>query len=538
MNQLPCFVLALLLTPVLSADPAPAPVIVTIKTKPAQMKYDLQRINVDTGVKVTITLQNDDDLPHNLVVCKPKEGVENDKGLEVAMAAWNLGEAGMKQEWIPQHPRILAHTKMVNPHKSETITFTAPDEPGIYPYVCTFPGHAMVMNGRLRVSQTLPPVKNLHYRYYTGENLAKLPDYGSLTAVEEGQVASGRMDIALHQKERGDNYAYEFEGTLDCPKDAEYTFNMGSDDGSQLWIDGKEMIKIDGIHPAVFQEKTVNLTKGEHSIKVHYFQGGGNAGLFLSWSSPDSAEHWLTAAEASLDAPQTGKEVFEGIPLVVTNEARIYRNFIEGSSPRGIAVGYPGGVNICWDADQMNVALVWQGAFIDAKRHWSDRGVGDQPPLGFGVAKLGQQHALGVLASPSDPWVPANKKDQPNDPAYIFRGYELDTQRKPTFRYNYKDAVVTDTFIPEGDFQVQTAALKRIVKLKTNQPITHLYFRALAGSIEAKNNGFIFEKTMKVAISGASPLTRKSAGHDEVLLPVVFKDGTAEFTITYSWNLN
>lgn len=538
MNHLIFTALALSLTSILLADTTPSPVSVTIKTKPAQMKYDLQRINADTGAKVTITLQNDDDLPHNLVVCKPKGGVENDKGLEVAMAAWNLGEAGMKQEWIPQNPRILAHTKMVNPHQSETITFTAPNVAGIYPYVCTFPGHAMVMNGRLRVSQALPPVRNLHYRYYIGDNLTKLPDFGKLTPVEEGQVSSGKMDITLHQKERHDNYAYEFEGMLDCPKEAEYTFNMGSDDGSQLWIDGKDIIKIDDIHPTVFQEKTIKLTKGEHSFKVHYFQGGGNAEIYLSWSSPDSAEHWLTVAESSLDAPQTGKESFEGIPLVVTNEARIYRNFIEGSSPRGIAVGYPGNVNICWDADQMNLALVWQGAFMDAKRHWTDRGVGNQPPLGFGVAKLGQQHALGVLTSQTDPWVPANKKDQPHDPHYIFRGYELDTQRKPTFHYDYKDVAVTETFIPDGQFQNQTAAIKRSVKLRTSKSINNLYFLALAGTVEAKDSAFIFDKTVKVTTNGIPPVARKSAGHDEVLLPIVFKDGTAEFTITYSWNLN
>ncbi len=520
------------------AVPPPDPVTVIIKTKPAQMKYDQQRIYAATGAKITITLQNEDDLPHNLVVCKPKDGGVNDKGLEVAVAAWKLGEAGMKQEWIPQNPRIIAHTKMVNPHQNETITFNAPEEAGDYPYVCTFPGHSIAMNGMLRVRVLLPLIRNLHYRYCTGENLTKLPDFGKLTPIEEGQVSSGKMDIALHQKVRRDNYAYEFEGALDCPTDAEYTFKMGSDDGSQLWIDGKEILKIDDIHPTVFREKTINLTKGEHSIKVRYFQGHGNAEFFFCWSNPDSTERWLTVKESSLDTPAPEKENVTGMPLVVTNEARIYRNFIEGSSPRGIAVGYPGGVNICWDADQMNVALVWQGEFIDAKRHWAGRGLGNQPPLGTGVAKLGQQHALGVLASQADPWVPANKNEKPSDPAYVFRGYELDAQRKPTFHYDCKDVAVSETFIPEGDIQKQTNAIKRILKLSAVKPVNNLYFLALTGPIEANDSAFIFDKTVKVIISGGSPIARKSAGHDEVLLPVVFKDGKAEFAITYSWNLN
>lgn len=532
---------AFLLTPLLLADPPPAPVTVTIKTKPAQMKYDLEKINAAPGAQITLTLQNEDDLPHNLVVCKAKDDGANDKGLEVATAAWNLGEAGMKQEWIPENPRILAHTKMVNPHQSETITFNAPAAPGDYPYVCTFPGHAMVMNGTLHIGPTLPLVKNLHYRYYIGDDILKLPDFSKLTAVEEGPLPSGKMDISLHQKERDYDYAYEFEGALDCPRDDEYTFEMGSDDGSQLWIDGKNIIKIDGIHPTKFNTKKLKLTKGEHNIKVQYFQGSEGARFFLSWKSPNYTEQSLGLYEAPPETRLTENEKFAGLPLVVNQEARIYRNFIEGSSPRGIAVGYPGNVNICWDADQMNLALVWQGVFMDAKRHWTGRGTGNQPPLGYGVAKLGMEHSLAILDSNKAPWTSAQKSDQPHDPAYTFHGYELDAQRQPTFRYDFKGVAVMESFVPEGDQKSGTARIKRVVKLISNKPVDNLYFLALSGSIETKNNAYIFDKTVCVSIKGGTPLPRKSAGRDEVLLPVVFtneKAGvSAEFTIDYSWNL-
>ena len=537
MNHLTCLALALALslTPLLLADASPSAVTATIRTKPAQMKYDLERINATPGAKVIITLQNDDDLPHNLVVCKPKEGGVNDKGLEVAMAAWNMGEAGIKQDWIPQNPRIIANTKMVNPHQTGTATFTVPEALGDYPFVCTFPGHAMMMNGVIHVTDGLPPVKNLHYRYYTGDGLNKLPDFGKLTGIEEGPLPSGRMDITLHQKDRGDNFAYEFEGALDCPKDGEYTFNMGSDDGSILWIDGKEIIKNDGIHAVQFQNRKIKLTKGEHNIKVHYFQGGGEKDFLLSWKGQDSSERWLSTNEAPQDIQKTEKEKNEGLQLAVTNEARIYRNFIAGSSPRGIAVGYPSHVNICWDADQMNLALVWQGAFMDAKRHWTDRGQGDQPPLGYGVVKLGQQRALATLASQTEPWVPAQKKEQPQDPAYTFRGYELDAQRKPTFHYDFNDVSVTESFVPEVDAKLGTSSIRRIIKLSSKKPAENLYFLALAGHVEPKDGIYLFENTLKVSIEGGTPVVRKSAGHDEVLLPVALKDGKAEFSLKYTW---
>ncbi len=74
--------------------------------------------------------------------------------------------------------------------------------------------------------------------------------------------------------------------------------------------------------------------------------------------------------------------------------------------------------------------------------------------------------------------------------------------------------------------------------IDTSKWYNNLYFLALIGPVEAKDSAFIFDKIVKVTMNGSSPVARKSAGHDEVLLPIVFKDGTAEFTITYSWNLN
>ncbi len=69
------------------------------------------------------------------------------------------------------------------------------------------------------------------------------------------------------------------------------------------------------------------------------------------------------------------------------DEPVIYRNFIEGAGNRGIAVGYPGGVNLAWSAESMNLALIWRGAFIDAGRHWNSRGGGHETPLGYDVLR-------------------------------------------------------------------------------------------------------------------------------------------------------
>lgn len=516
----------------LFAEPPPE-VNVTIRTKAAQMRYDTEVIHAAPGAKVNITLKNEDDLPHNLVVCKPA-AKGNDKGMDVALAAWALGEAGMIKQWIPDNPRIIAHTDMVDPHKETKFSFTAPETTGDYPFVCTFPGHALVMNGLLKVAVPVPPIKNLHFRYYEGE-FKQMPNFQKLSPLAGGPLPSGKCDITLNKPR--DRFAYEFEGFLDCPKNGDYKFFMGSDDGSRLIIDDNVVLDMDGIHPFNLKDKSkVKLTSGEHKILIQYFELNGEEQFYLGWSGPGFSETALSEWEPDPADHKTEQDKFYGMPLIVDREARIYRNFITGSSPRGIAVGYPGGVNLCWDADQMNVALVWQGAFMDAKRHWTDRGNGDQPPLGYDVAMLGQNRALGVLESQTSPWVTAYAKDQLRNPEYRFHGYELDDKRQPTFKWEFNGVQVVESFEPSGDAKEGTAKLKRTLKLTVSEAPKNLYLLALSGSIEQKETAFIIDKVVKATVAGAEPLVRKQGDKTEVLLPVTFKDGHAELTVTYAWS--
>ncbi|MDB4544186.1 plastocyanin/azurin family copper-binding protein [bacterium] len=60
------------------------------------------------------------------------------------------GEAA-KKGYVPDDQRILHATKMLKQGQSQTLRFLAPTEPGIYPYLCTFPGHWTIMKGELIV---------------------------------------------------------------------------------------------------------------------------------------------------------------------------------------------------------------------------------------------------------------------------------------------------------------------------------------------------------------------------------------------------
>lgn len=109
------------------------------------LKFDKTELAVKAGDKVKLTFNNNDDMPHNFVFVNPE------KADEVGEAALKLGLDGMEMSFIPRSDEILAHTNLVAPKDVESIYFVAPKEPGIYQYVCTFPGHHTIMRGILIV---------------------------------------------------------------------------------------------------------------------------------------------------------------------------------------------------------------------------------------------------------------------------------------------------------------------------------------------------------------------------------------------------
>ena len=118
---------------------------ITISTIEDKMLYDIKEFNVETGKSVILTFKNKDFPPHNLLIVKPG------KADEVANLAIALGNDGFGKQWRPDTPMILWGSTMIDYDEETVISFTAPT-PGDYPYVCTFPGHAMMMRGVMKVT--------------------------------------------------------------------------------------------------------------------------------------------------------------------------------------------------------------------------------------------------------------------------------------------------------------------------------------------------------------------------------------------------
>jgi putative heme-binding domain-containing protein len=119
--------------------------IVVLRPVPHQMLFDRKTIYVEAGRPVEILFDNVDIMPHNLVVTAPGAMAE------VGQAAERMGLEGQARHFVPETPKILWATKLLLPGESQKLQFTAPTQLGAYPYVCTFPGHWLVMNGVMHV---------------------------------------------------------------------------------------------------------------------------------------------------------------------------------------------------------------------------------------------------------------------------------------------------------------------------------------------------------------------------------------------------
>jgi hypothetical protein len=68
-------------------------------------------------------------------------------------------------------------------------------------------------------------------------------------------------------------FAIDYAARFWIEKPGAYRFALVSDDGSRLYIDGREIIDNDGIHAAQRRTGQVDLNTGIHQIRVSYFQG-------------------------------------------------------------------------------------------------------------------------------------------------------------------------------------------------------------------------------------------------------------------------
>lgn len=111
------------------------------------LQFVQKELRAKAGEQLSLIFKNPDVVPHNWMLAKPGtlQTIGNLANLMIT------DPQGLARHYVPNSKDVIVYTDMTNPKGEFTIHFTAPKEKGDYPYLCTFPGHWMVMNGVLKV---------------------------------------------------------------------------------------------------------------------------------------------------------------------------------------------------------------------------------------------------------------------------------------------------------------------------------------------------------------------------------------------------
>jgi azurin len=108
-----------------------------------QLTFTKTEIRVKAGEPLKIELINPSATQHNLVIVTPGSAQK------VGTAANEMAKSpdGAKKHFVPRMSEVLYNTPLVKANSSFALRIKAPEKPGKYPYICTFPGHWIIMKG-------------------------------------------------------------------------------------------------------------------------------------------------------------------------------------------------------------------------------------------------------------------------------------------------------------------------------------------------------------------------------------------------------
>ncbi|TDU80817.1 putative membrane-bound dehydrogenase-like protein [Prosthecobacter fusiformis] len=123
-----------------------------VHTVHEQLRYDTTKLTVKAGKSFEVIFENDDVMPHNFVIVPPG------KHMDIGNAAMTMTPDKVDKQgraYLPAkfEKEIIAATKLLEPGQKEQLKVRAPNQPGDYEFVCTFPGHALIMWGTLTVTK-------------------------------------------------------------------------------------------------------------------------------------------------------------------------------------------------------------------------------------------------------------------------------------------------------------------------------------------------------------------------------------------------
>ncbi|UYQ95020.1 DUF1080 domain-containing protein [Chitinophaga horti] len=341
-----------------------------------------------------------------------------------------------------------------------------------------------------------PELSALQYKAYKGR-YSRDTDYSKAKA-----EATGTSNLlTANASHLSQEYTLVYKGTLNVKEAGEYQLEMAVQGGNGfIIVDGKPV------------RNRVTLPAGNVPVEIIYSRTGdwGNPTLGLNIAGPGVRSFYIGDVITPDDTD----------PIILSaNTNTILRSFIDvpGSQKitHAVSVGSPLKVNYTYDLDHGMLVQVWRGEFLETTPMWHERGNGTSRPMGA-LQRLGKPFfQLGKLAGEQAAWTADSTGS-----GYRPKGYVLDEQDRPTFKYQVYGASVNDQVRVSEDGH----GIVREISV-TNAP-SDLYAKLAEGAqIESigKDLYLVDGKAYFLQVQdagGAKPLVRESAGVKELIVPV------------------
>lgn len=168
-----------------------------------------------------------------------------------------------------------------------------------------------LLKGDFEVNGLIEDNQLFAYEYYELDgltSLSTLADAGFTSGTEndntpDGEGVVGSIDPgALDSYHGGDGntFAVKLATNLTVTHGGTYTFDLTSDDGAQIYIDGVLLNDNDGVHSGKTTTESITLTGGDHLIEILYFDNESSETLSVDITGPDTNGITIGLEEANL----------------------------------------------------------------------------------------------------------------------------------------------------------------------------------------------------------------------------------------------
>ena len=396
-------------------------------------------------------------------------------------------------------------------------------------------GPVAIKNIRYKRYDNAPlQLSDISYKYYEMA-LEEGDDPASIIASSNIKTEGTARQLTLNEIERTGEFAIVYEGSLEVPEPGTYLFELRTDGGNLLEIDGNLLLQ-NGADNRWWSPHTaeVDLLEGTHNITLTYFRGedGDSPVLSLLAEGPGIEKHALHMSSAF---PANIQNVY--LPKLIDPEDKpiVMHGFMQMPDrvhPHSAAVGFPEDVHFGIDLNNGSLMKMWKGDFLDVSSMWVGRGGGNLSLNEKAALTFSGAPAMAFLDSRDTAWPDSLQENV----SFDMRNYRFADENQLMIKYQMNEIIFEDLLVPHNDGK----ELMRTIRITESESANNLYLRIAEGdSISELPNGLfqINDKAYLINLGEnikSESWIRSSGDRVELLVPVNSTENT-EISYSFVW---